>query len=39
MNNEEIIKLTTTAALAYIAAYVGYKLLLEAWCIAYSLVY
>ena len=39
MQNDQIYKLTITAALAYIAAYVGYKLLLEAWCIAYSIVY
>jgi hypothetical protein len=25
--------------LAYLAAYVGYRLLLEAWCVAYGLIY
>ena len=25
--------------LAYLAAYIGYKLLLEAWCIAYGIMY
>lgn len=27
------------ATLAYLAAYVGHKLLLEAWCVAYGLIY
>ena len=27
------------ATLAYLAAYVGYKLLLEAWCVAYGIFY
>jgi len=25
--------------LAYLAAYVGYRLLLEAWCVAYGIFY
>jgi hypothetical protein len=37
--NNEIIKLTITAGLAYVAAYVGYKVLLEVWCIAYGIFY
>jgi hypothetical protein len=37
--NKEILKLTITAGLAYVAAYVGYKILLEVWCIAYGLFY
>jgi len=32
----DIIKITIAAGLAYVAAYVAYKILLEVWCIAYG---
>lgn len=39
MNNEQITRLTIAAGLAYVAAYVAYKILLEVWCVAYGLFY
>jgi hypothetical protein len=35
----DIKDIITKGILAYLAAYVGYKLLLEAWCIAYGIIY
>ena len=35
----DITKLTITAGLAYVAAYVAYKIFLEVWCIVYGLFY
>ena len=35
-NTKEII---LKGLLAYLSSYIAYKLLLEAWCVAYGLVY
>jgi hypothetical protein len=39
MNNYQLTKITIAAGLAYVAAYVAYKIFLEVWCIAYGFFY
>lgn len=35
----DIKDIVTKGLLAYLAAYVGYKVLLEVWCVAYGFIY